>query len=240
MFNFLKKKKNVEEIQLTEDTRAEINKEDGVVKVVKDKELLSKDNIGLLETFSKQNDIPIFKGAVEHAYESDFLGYTHTCPKCETPTQQMMSNYGYATQESARILAGPIGHFCPNCPTVIIDDDLMRKVVDPKYIYGGVFSIETGFEEKTPVFATLNGEKVVFILSTEDPNDLSNADIGGIAQSVHQTHGPDDLYHVSNSAYHGFDEVRNEQKRIANQKKKSQTKKKNKAAKLARKRNRRR
>ena len=134
-----------------------------------------------------------------------------------------MSNFAYATQDKPRLITAPAGHFCTECPTVIIDDDLMQEGIDSsRFWYGGVFSIETGYSDEPHFFETFNGEKPVMVLD----EDMQN--VGGIAQSVHQKNS--DFY---------FSEVRSMKKHKQQQKKKANNRKKNKAAKNARKKNRR-
>ena len=207
-------------------TRAVINKKENTIKIVTDGIKTAEDNLEILEWYSQENNIPIFKGTVDHAYESDFLGYKDICPNCNTPTQQMMSNFAYGTQDKSRIMSAHAGHFCTNCPTVIIDDDIMRESIDPKFQYCGVFEIESGYEQKK-LLETLNGEKPVFIL------DPTKTNIYGIQQSVHQS--PDDYLQLIRIS-------KETQKQISlrQQKKKKSNKRKNKAAKKARKNNRRR
>ncbi len=227
---FWKKKKESAKGQLPDGKKMELlhNEKDGIVKVVTSGETTGKDNKEMLEYFSEKNNIPVFKGEIKHGYESDFLGYKDSCPNCEAPTQQMMSNFAYATQEASRIASAPAGHFCTNCPTVIIDDDIMRSVLDSKFIYGGVFTIETGYKDSgKEMFETFNGEKPIIILDEYQEN------IFGLVQSVHQSSSG--LYQpnkVSKAAL--------KQKAILQQKKKKSNQKKNKAAKKARKSNRRR
>jgi len=194
-----------------------------VVRVNLDGENTGKSNRGVLEQFSKANKMPIFKGEVKHGYESDFLGYTDKCPRCQSLTEQMMSNFAYATQESPRLMAAPAGHFCTECPTVIIDDDMMREGIDAsRFWYGGVFSVETGYSDKPHLFETFNGEKPILVLD----EDMQN--VGGIAQSVQQKNAP-----------FAFSGVRSMAKHRQQEKKKKNNRKKNKAAKNARKKNRR-
>jgi len=120
-------------------------------------------------------------------------------------------------------MAAPAGHFCTECSTVIIDDDIMRAGLDAsKFWYGGVFSIETGYSDEPHFFETFNGEKPLMILD----EDMQN--VGGLAQSVHQKDTP-----------FAFSEVRSMKKHRQQQKKKTNNRKKNKAAKNARKKNRR-
>lgn len=198
-----------------------------IVTSVHEGEQTGKSNVELLELYSKKNNIPIFKGILKNAYESDFLGYKDKCPECNTPTQRMMSNFAYATQEKPRLMAAPAGHFCPSCPTVIIDDDIMKLSIDSsRFAYGGVFTIETGYNEPQ-FFESFNGEKPLVILE----EDMST--VGGIAQSVHIIEDGTFMYRSSRSR-----ELPSKEHNIHKQKKKSSTRKKNKAAKNARKRNR--
>ena len=54
----------------------------------------------------------------------------------------------------------------------------MQQSIAPGVIYGGVYTVETGYTDKTRFFETFNGEKPVMILS---PN---KTDVLGIVQSV--------------------------------------------------------
>lgn len=227
---FWKKKKESTKGQLPDSKKMELfhNEEKEILKIVTSGETTGKDNKEMLEFFSEKNDIPIFKGEIKHGYESDFLGYKDSCPNCDTPTQQMMSNFAYGTQVASRIASAPAGHFCTNCPTVIIDDDVMRSMIDEEFIYGGVFTIETGYKDAgKEMFETFNGEKPIIIL------DEYKETIFGLAQSVHQSGSG--LYRPIK-----ISEAALKQKAISQQKKKNNNKKKNKAARKARKSNRRR
>jgi hypothetical protein len=176
-FPFFKKKKQ-------EEIGYDFDKETGVVRFEHDEKTSGKDSVGMLEAFSATGDIPIYKGKppIEHAYESDFLGYTDKCPLCNTPTKQMYSNFVWANQEASRLMSAPAGHFCTHCPTVIIDDAIVKTGVNKaKYEYWGVCGIDSGYSDKKDdinLFQTLNGEKPTYILSEEGGLD-------GILNSVH-------------------------------------------------------
>ena len=222
-----KNKPDIEKIQVTDEMEAEINRLEGSIKFVKEKEVSGKDNKDLLELFSEKSGIPVFKDNIKHAYESDFLGFKDKCPRCNEHTEIMMSNFAYGTQDKSRIIAAPAGHFCTNCPTVIIDDDVIKNSINKKIDYCGVYEIETGYETEKKLFETFNGEKPVFIL------DPSRTQVYGIQQSVHQS--PDDylqLIRVSKETQ--------QQLNLKQQRKKKSNKRKSKAAKKARKNNRRR
>ena len=130
MSSFFNKNKSIE------GTKVEYLPEEGIVRFERDDEVKAFANKEVLEEFSKHNEMPIFKGSVENGYESDFLGYKDKCPLCNTPTQQMYSNFIWTNQLKSRILSAPVGYFCPNCPTVIIDDELVKKSIDKKRVLG--------------------------------------------------------------------------------------------------------
>jgi hypothetical protein len=228
---------------------AEITSKDGEVRNVvilpeREDEATGVDNKPLLEAMAETSDVPIFKGEVENAYESDFLGYKDKCPLCHTPTQQMYSNYVWTNQVASRLMAAPAGHFCPNCPTVIIDDDIMQGGINKsRFLYWGTVAIDTGVSDKQDsvnLFQTFNGIKPTYIL---DKN-------GGILNSVHQPSGqtfaegsPGSLASLQNNAKKAnyasnLDTVSNSNNTIKEKIQKAKSKKKNKQAKQSRKANR--
>ena len=190
-----------------------------------------KDNLPLLEEFAKLNNMPIFKGRVENAYESDFLGYKNKCPLCQTPTVQQHSNFVWANQVASRLMAAPAGHFCPNCPTVIIDDDVMKSGVNPKFQYWGTCAIDTGYEAKKEdgfiLFSSFNGIKPTYIMD----------EVGGLSGILNSVHEPKEQVYREHTS---LDKERgvNPQKTIQAQNKKNKNKTKNKQAKQSRKANR--
>lgn len=208
-----------------ESVRFEHDKEKGIVRFEHDGETDGKGNISLIEELTKHSDFPIFKGKVDNAYESDFLGYKDKCPLCNTPTVQHYSSFVWANQIASRLLAAPAGHFCPNCPTVIIDDDVVKNGTDrARFMYWGVCAIESGYNE-TNLFKTFNGEKPTYILDEKGGLD-------GILNSVHTPNG---------GTYMAHDSLKQQNKTLPNfqeKKKIVQRKKKNKQANQSRKANR--
>ncbi len=176
MFNFLKKKFNP---IIATDTGTTINGKP-VITLRHDKEVTSEENVEFLEAVSKNAGIPVFKSQIKHLYESDFTRYKDNCPRCQAALTRMFSNFAYATQEKSRILGAPAGLFCQSCPTVIIDDDMMRAQIDrSRFQYWGVFSVESGYSGVN-IIETINGVPPTFVM------DESQQDVEGIFQSVHQ------------------------------------------------------
>jgi len=219
-----KLKDKLEKIQLTKNTHVEVNREENMVNFVKNVETKGTDNVELVELFSEQMDVPVFKGTVEHAYESDFLGHTNECPRCQSPTEKKISNFAYATQAKSRLMTGPAGFFCPNCPTVIIDDDMVRLAIRGPHHYYGVFTIETGYSDEPILFKTLNGEKTIYIFDEDGGS-------AGIVQSVHKQ---DNAAYIDPLTHLRLKQLATKKQ----QRKKSTNKRKNKAAKNARRKNR--
>ena len=226
MFSFFFKKTNK-----SEPIDFENNEEKSVLRLEHDGETDGKGNLSLLKEFTKYSNFPIFKGKVDNAYESDFLGYKDKCPLCNTRTVQQYSNFVWANQIAARLMAAPAGHFCPNCSTVIIDDDLMKAGVNTaRFEYCGTCAIETGFESKkgdANLFKTLNGKKATYILNEQ-------GGLGGILNSVHEPSDQAYMVHNQDSFAPFYDPA----KSVQAKKKKESNKKKNKQAKQSRKANR--
>jgi hypothetical protein len=119
------------------------------------------------EDSSRKTGIPIFNGHIIHAYESDFTKQKTICPRCAAPTQQMYSNFAYATQVRGRVSNAAAGYFCTECPTVIIDDDIMRESIDTtSFQYGGVYVVEKS-NDRPCIFRTHNGKTTAFIMVKE-------------------------------------------------------------------------
>jgi hypothetical protein len=191
-------------------------------------ETTGKQNLSLLKEIAQHNKIPVYKGAIVNAYESDFLGYKDHCPLCDTPTVQHTTNFIWANQVASRIMAAPAGYFCPNCPTVIIDDDIIQSGIDKnRFEYWGVCGIETGYEKKDgdSLFETFNGEKPTYILTEE----------GGLDGILNSVHTPDGGMYASPDAQSNLPLS----KIIQAKKKKEKNKSHNKQARQARKMNRR-
>ena len=151
----------------------------------------------ILQKTSEISGLSIFEGQISHAYESDFTKQTEKCPRCGAPTEQMLATFPYVTQTLTRQMTGPAGHFCTECPTVIVNDEILKVSKPPQYVYGGVFAV-IALDAEMQFFGTLNGEKSVFILDEME-------EMLGISNSVHKLPYPDDymtddfLFHTRNS-----------------------------------------
>jgi hypothetical protein len=122
----------------------------------------------LYEEMARHNEVPFFKGTVEHAWSASVAPSTAACPRCHAPTQLQCANFIYSVQIGTRVMFSPAGFFCTRCPTVIVDDHLIAESVDPRFKFHGVVGIDAG-DGKTPgFFRTWNGRKTVYMLDEEE------------------------------------------------------------------------
>lgn len=71
-------------------------------------------------------NIPCYEGHVEHGYAWRGVATPRRCPRCHGETQQHYANFIYATEGAPRVMFAPAGYFCPQCPTVIVDEEMIR------------------------------------------------------------------------------------------------------------------
>lgn len=198
------------------------NEKDQIVTLVQNREISNAEVRAQMEAFSEVSNFGMFKGKIEHAYESDFTGYTDHCPKCDAPTEQLYTGIVYATQIRARVMSAPAGHFCTKCPTVIINDDIIRKGIPAGFKYGGTCALE-GNQSEPNLFSTLNGKKPVYILD-EDQQGFE-----GIVGSLNLIQHEGSTYMNPNGSF--LPSAANIQKKVQAEKQKSKNRSKNKAAK---------
>ena len=125
-------------------------------------------------TVSETSQLELYSGHVEHGYSVDAVPTISSCPRCHAPTRQHYANFIYATQIAPRVMFAPAGYFCTNCPTVIIDESLIRPGVSPQFTYQGVVGLDYD-DEKPPDFLKMwNGETTVYLFDEhENPIGLT-------------------------------------------------------------------
>ena len=112
----------------------------------------------------EQNDAPLFEGTIEHLFTRAFSKTTEGCPRCHAPTQVRCAHFIYATDAALRVMLAPAGFFCTACPTVIIDEELVKTSMKPGLEFRGVVGIDYANTKPADVFKTCNGQKAVYIL----------------------------------------------------------------------------
>ena len=112
----------------------------------------------------KMTGISFYEGHVEHGYSLKFVSNPHRCPRCHEKTEKHYGNFIYATQIAARVMFAPAGYFCTKCPSVIIDEDMIKLGVKSGFRFQGVVGLDYGKTMKEPdFFRTWNGQKTVYI-----------------------------------------------------------------------------
>jgi hypothetical protein len=135
-------------------------------------------------------------------YWSNTLDSTEVCPKCKTPLYQEYQSYlcgiKYKDYEKPTIISSEGGHFCPNCPIVVLDIEelsVLANAGNPNSIMFAVFGIvdfnripeekkhiPLGTKENpTPIVGFLNDEHNVKQLAMQqrsEKDELCHCDSG--------------------------------------------------------------
>lgn len=117
-----------------------------------------------LEAAIEQTDFELYKGHVKHGYDVKNVSNKDICPRCQSPTVQMYSNFVYATQIAPRVMFAPAGYFCQQCPTVIIDQGIIRGGVSRKFKFRGILGVDSSRKGNFEGFDTWNGKKSVYLI----------------------------------------------------------------------------
>ncbi len=114
------------------------------------------------------SSIPVQKGKAEHGYSLLKVADPTKCPRCFAATEVRYADFIYGTQKGTRIMAAPAGFFCTRCPTVVVDEGLLRQGVSQGFVYQSVIGTENGGP-----FRTWNGrEAILFIDEVENTAGL--------------------------------------------------------------------
>ena len=116
------------------------------------------------DEISKLTNLPQYEGKVEHGYSKRAVSLTDQCPRCHGKTQRCYADFIYATDIALRVMFVPAGFFCTNCPTVIIDEELISGGVTKGFRFQGVVGIDYGKKKEPDFFRTWNGKETVYVL----------------------------------------------------------------------------
>jgi len=109
-------------------------------------------------------NLSLYEGHVEHGYSLNYLSNSKQCPRCFAETEQCYGNFIYATQIAPRVMFAPAGYFCTKCPTVIINEDIIRGGINKKFRFKGVLGLDYEGRKEPDFFKTWNGEESIYIL----------------------------------------------------------------------------
>ncbi len=119
---------------------------------------------GFLETVVGKTNFDLFEGHVKHGYDLKHVADKDTCPKCKALTKQMYANFVYATNVAPRVMFAPAGYFCQECPTVIVDQKMLRGGISRGFTFKGVLGIDRERGGDFDGFGTWNGKKAVYLV----------------------------------------------------------------------------
>ena len=112
---------------------------------------------------SEHSQMELYRGHIDHGYAMDTVATPASCPRCQAPTRQHYANFIYATQIAPRVMFAPAGYFCTACPTVVIDEALIREGINQQFVYRGVLGLDYEGEKHPDILKTWNGDKTVYI-----------------------------------------------------------------------------
>lgn len=127
---------------------------------------------------AEEFDMSLFEGNVEHGYLLKYVRTEDKCPRCDGETRQQYGNFIYATDIATRVMFAAAGYFCTECPTVIIDEQMIEDGITGDFKFLGILGIDYGETQGPDFFRTWNGKDAIYVFD-EDKNPL------GIS-----THGP--------------------------------------------------
>ena len=125
-------------------------------------------------TVSETSQLELYTGHIEHGYSVDAVPMAESCPRCHALTRQQYAHFIYATQIAPRVMFAPAGYFCTACPTVVIDEELIRPGISKSFTYRGVVGLDHEGEKRPDFFKTWNGETTVYLFDEhENPVGLT-------------------------------------------------------------------
>ena len=113
------------------------------------------------EFIGNRSGLSWFEKEVRHGYSLDAVKNAEVCPKCGARTEQRLAKFGYATSGGPRIMLAPAGWFCSDCPTVVIDETIIRQGIQGDFNFVGIFSVCGHDESACSIFQTWNGNWAV-------------------------------------------------------------------------------
>jgi hypothetical protein len=128
----------------------------------------------LRSTASAVAHLSFFDRHVEHAYALKAVARADQCPRCHAATQQHYAHFIYATTVTPRVMMAPAGYFCTACPTVIIDEELLRSGMTEGFHFQGVLGVDYEGERPPDLFRTWHGQPAVYVVDDDQmPQGIS-------------------------------------------------------------------
>lgn len=147
------------------------------VEAINNDELSESAKAAFARSVAEENGLPLFTGKINHAYDLGEIDDAKICPRCSAPTRQQYANWVYATNSTPRALVAPAGYFCTKCPTVVIDQKMLRQGVTRGYRYVQVLGLTNESGKGFHGFTTWNGAKPIYLFDEAgNPNGFADLD----------------------------------------------------------------
>ncbi|WP_027002529.1 hypothetical protein [Hugenholtzia roseola] len=139
-------------------------------------ELTAEERRKLIHQWVVSTAIPAYKRRTQFGYSLLRLRQHQNCPRCKAKTNLHYAVFVCATSnsETAQHILAPAGYFCEACPTVIIDEKVLKKGMT-----GGRLKNILGIalETETLIFRGWNGHKTLPLFDQNNqPIDLKVSD----------------------------------------------------------------
>ncbi|MEP7336586.1 MAG: hypothetical protein ABI977_02385 [Acidobacteriota bacterium] len=144
--------------------------ENAIVSVNADS-LDAEDRVAMRDLLREKSGLDFFQGRVQHGFGLRDHPDSSKCPRCGAETRQQYANFLYLVGSEARAMLAPGGYFCRKCPTVIVDEEIIKTATRNKAEFKGVIGIVDDDERKPPqIFRTWEG--ILVLLPGEDIEDV--------------------------------------------------------------------
>ena len=121
-----------------------------------------------IEAASEFTEIPLFDGHVEYGYSLEGVADETRCPRCGGSAALRYANFIYMSQKAMRVMYVPAGFFCTQCPTVSVNEDIIRVgVADKRHQYKQVVGIDYGNKKDADYFRKWNGKDLVYVFDED-------------------------------------------------------------------------
>jgi len=117
---------------------------------------------------SEFSEVPLFDGHVEYGYSLEGVADETRCPRCGGAAALRYANFIYMSQKAMRVMYAPAGFFCTQCPTVSVNEDLIRVgITDKRHQYKRVVGIDYGNKKDADYFRKWNGKDLVYVFDED-------------------------------------------------------------------------
>ena len=126
--------------------------EDETLASVDGDELGAEGRESLRSMINETTEEGFFEGRVQHGYSLLGVSDPSRCPRCKAATRQHYANFVYLVSDGARAMLAPAGYFCTRCPTVVVDEEMIKTGTHSRTKFGGVIGLTDDEDDAPPQF----------------------------------------------------------------------------------------